>query len=116
MIKRLFRRKETLRESRILLPIAGNDGEPIDNAHAGLVADLSSAFGGVSRSIIDGTWIGPDGKVYAESCYAYDCATIDNRDARAKVRAYALARAREAHQLAVYVRHGNGSVDIIDVD
>lgn len=104
-----------MREARIILPVADNEGRGLEIIHGYLAKALCTTFGGATVTASNGMWCGPDGRVYDEPGKAYDVAMDATRENASKLRRIAIRCGRLAKQLAVYVRLPDGSVEIIDL-
>lgn len=101
-----------MREARLILPNADNDGQPLSFAHDWLKGELIGAFGGYTATPSQGGWRSPNGTIYEEPGTAYDIACDDGCDAY--LRGLAQRIGRLARQQAVYLRQPNGVVEIVD--
>ena len=103
-----------LREARIILPNADNDGLPLTMAHAGLARTLCATFGGLTAVPVRGMWVGPNGKLYDEPGTAYDVAADDTPANRAALIQIARDVGQRCQQEAMYVRFPSGDVTILN--
>lgn len=104
-----------MREARIILPLADNDGRPVEAAHDYLKARVCRLFGGFTANPVMGGWMDNDGRLYEDRSIAYDVAMADTAENAKSVATIARIAGDMAKQLAVYTRLPDGSVDIIDL-
>lgn len=109
-----------MKEARFILPLADNSGLPLDLLHVDLERELCRRFGGATITASAGIWADNNGRVYREPGRCYDVAMADDGSPQANVLAklfagIAAAYGRRAGQLAVYLRHASGQVEILDL-
>lgn len=106
----------TMREARIVMPIAGNgvDARAADTAHDELRSQLCDAFGGFTQTYGVGGWV-DDWKTVTEPVAVYDVAMVNIDRNRIKLGNIALAAGEALGQKAVYIRYADGDVRIADV-
>ena len=102
-----------MREACIILPIADNEGNGLDNVHSELKRDLCAWFGGCTVTKGDGAWLNSQGKLYQEPVAIYTVAMEPSEANRFKLWDLARRLATDARQQAIYVRYADGSVDFV---
>jgi len=105
-----------MREARIILPLADNDGKPVDTAHEYLKGRLCRLFGGFTATPVMGGWMDDSGRLYEDRSIAYDVAMEDTYENARKVGSIAEIAGQMAKQLAMYVRLPNGNVQILNIE
>jgi hypothetical protein len=100
-----------MREARINLPVADNEGRSLARVAEALEARLAHAFGGFTATAGRGAWINAEGRLFAEPVTVYDVAIDEEDDDEAeKLLRIAQWLKAEARQEAVYVRLPSGRV------
>jgi len=100
-----------MREATLILPLKDNDGADLSAIHAILRAELVQTFGGFSAAALDGAWMDEEsGRIFLDNSTEYRIAAAWTDRERSKLERIATCYAREAGQLALYVRHGDGEV------
>lgn len=61
-------------EARLILPVNGNGGEPLEPLLKNIRAAILRHFGGYTRQQAEGAWRSPSGRVYAEPVEVYTIA------------------------------------------
>jgi hypothetical protein len=104
-----------MRLATITLPIADNDGNPLNDVHAALQLDLIAQFGGFTAIDARGGWRDKStGKVYAEPVTQYQ---IECEDSDAgKLCDIAKFFGRMANQICMFVMMPTGNVGFIDTE
>ena len=103
-----------MKEARIILPKADNNGQSLEFMHKSLATMLCKAFGGATATDSHGMWVSPEGKLYDEPGTAYDVAMEDTAENAATMREIAFRFGRLAKQEAMYLRYASGKVEIVD--
>ena len=101
-----------MREAKIILPVLGNNGLPMDKEHASLEAMLVKQWGGCTRTLGLGLWNTDMDKLYREEVYIYTIAMEVTPKNRGSLQAIADAIGIAARQDAMYVCHADGEVVI----
>lgn len=103
-----------MREARIILPNADNNGQSLQLLHGELARTLCRRFGGATASTTRGMLVSNDGTFYDEPGTSYDVAMDDTAENAETLRSIAFAFGRRARQEAMYVRYASGVVEIVD--
>lgn len=100
-----------MKEARIIFPRDKADQTTaIYHGNKAIIA----AFGGCTESFGNGFWIDKeDGKEYAEQVCIFDIAYEQNAENDAKLYDIAWKMGQDAKQKEVYLRYGNGNVQMI---
>ena len=103
-----------MRIASLILPIADNAGNPLDDVHACLRADLCDIFGGYTATATFGGWRTPDGAVQHEPGVRYDVAMNSDLDNCARWCALAHHVGNLASQISVMICLPTGTVAFIE--
>lgn len=101
-----------MKEARLIVPVNKNDGTPMPEVHKEIQRRLVRAFGGYTRARGFGGWASGS-HVVEEDIYIYDVAAAPGRS-REDLRRIGAFVMGAADQDAVYVRHADGVVDIME--
>lgn len=100
-----------MKEGRIILPVNGNDGEPLTHQHFCLRIALIKAFNGFTETAGRGGWTNSKGAQVLEDVMVYDVAGYPSDNV------VLISIAKEvgamAGQECVYVRDFDGRVELI---
>jgi hypothetical protein len=100
-----------MREGRIILPVNGNDGEPLLQVHVALRKALVQEFGGFTAVDGAGGWVNADGVLVSEPVTVYDVA--GDYPMNYALRSIAAEFATLAGQDCVYCRDFDGNVELV---
>lgn len=103
-----------MRESMIIVPKTGNNGENLAAVISATADALTCRFGGCTIRDATGCWRDKAGKLYMEPVAECVAACEANAESNAVLRELAQRVGHDAKQLAIYVRYPSGDVDIID--
>lgn len=104
-----------MREACIILPRLDNNGADLGAVHADFRAALCLAFGGATIAPVFGIWRDEkSGEVFEDESLEYRIAADWNPAERETLESLANVYGLKAGQLAVYVKHANGAVSIIE--
>lgn len=104
-----------LRNAFLTFPLNDNAGLALPFVHSMLRLDLCKAFGGVTVSTAQGSWIdSATGREYHEPVNLYKIAAEWNADQVAALRTLAARYGALAEQLAVMVELADGRVEFIN--
>lgn len=104
-----------MREAALILPVRDNAGRSVSAAHTQLSSLLVDSFGGYTQRHCEGAWRDDTGHVHKDSSSEYAVAADWNDAKRDKLERIARVVGRKARQLSVYVRHDDGTVNILPV-
>lgn len=100
-----------MREARIILP----DAAPA-SVLTSIINSIVDHFGGATVWAAQGYWIGPGEKRLDEAVRIVDIAYKPSRDGDNQLFDIARDFCVKAHQVEVYLRYGNGHVQLVRVD
>jgi hypothetical protein len=103
-----------MREARIILPVNDNEHHVLEEIHNKLRKMLCLSFGGYTAQSVYGGWVSDTGEVFEEPSIAYDVAMDPDPAKEEALRNIAKQVGHEAKQLAMYVRHASGEVEILE--
>lgn len=104
-----------MRECKIVLPLFDNDGRPLEKTNEALLTRLVDTFGGCTRVLATGSWVGPNEVRQDEDVYVYTFAAnaVHNDEAVDKtIKHIATLFGIGARQKAVYWTGHDGEVHI----
>jgi hypothetical protein len=103
---------ERLQEAAVIVPHRTRLGAPGDVIRKGLLAEACRLFGGYTELTGTGGWINPQGYAIREPIsYVIVAAPADTGDVL--VQAWAARVAHDLDQDEVFIRYGDGSVEIL---
>lgn len=103
-----------MREALVHLPTLDNNGRTLATVHAAARRALCEAFGGCTVEAGRGCWM-HEGKLYDEEVQVYRVAMDATPANLLNFRAIGLELGVQARQVAVYMVHATGDVEIADV-
>lgn len=104
--------KAPLREARIIFPIAH---QYTLEAYRTALADITARFGGATVFEADGHWKDDKGILQSETVYIVDVAYSQNTTTDMELFNIAMKYREEGKQQEVYLRYGNGHVQMVDI-
>lgn len=104
-----------MREARIILPVVGNNGEDISQAHEALEVELAQCFGGYTVYEGRGGWVTPEGDLQREDVRIYDVAMSGDNGSGywSNLENIAMRTKLRAGQRSIYVRGPDGVVRFV---
>lgn len=93
-----------MREARIIVP---------SDRTMGIVHELIKEFGGATQMRAIGSWTAPSGEIVTEEVTIIDVAYIPTEVSDRKLYDLAWQYGQDAEQVAVYLRYGNGHVQMV---
>ncbi len=81
--------------------------------HASIVDTLLEWCRGYTRVLVEGAWIGADGRCVTESSYRYEFTSPDTKTARKELRALAYRIKTLSDEEAIFIIHANGNTEIV---
>ena len=103
-----------MREALIICPQHDNEGNSLQRVKHYAELSLCKAFGGCTVSSAHGSWVDPNGKLVSEPVWQLVSACEPSPENEAKLENIARYIGREGRQQAVYLRHANGNVSILE--
>lgn len=104
-----------MREAKIILPHADNEGRELTSVHNALMRDLCLAFGGATITDGRGAWV-DGGKTYDELVRVFHVAAEATARNMSDLRRLARFHAVKAKQLAVYLVNFDGVAEILKLN
>lgn len=105
------------RETKLVLPSLDNQGRSLQPVHERLALELTRLFGGLTASESNvGFWLAPTGQLAVEPVNVYYFAADNDEATRFKVTEIAKRYGTQAGQHTVYLQHGNGEVQLIELE
>jgi hypothetical protein len=102
-----------MREAKIILPKADNDGRKLDSLHNLLSRTLAAVFGGFTKATVYGGWF-DEGKYFEDESWEYRIAMDNTPENVSKVETLAYDLCEKARQYAIYVVYPSGDVSILN--
>lgn len=105
-----------MQEASIICPVKDNDGAPVDKAHFNLELALIDGFDGFTTQNVKGVWRdAANGRTFRDDSIEYRVAAdyAANPRLAARLENIAARFARDAGQLAMYVKHANGEIVLV---
>lgn len=103
-----------MKEARIVMPCASHlDGW--SDVHNAMTNELVKGFGGLTKVVAQGSWVGPDCKVVTETVLIYDVAMTDTDTNVDHLCRIAEHYGRKLEQHSIYVRYPDGRVFITEL-
>lgn len=104
------------RETKLILPMNDNNGRDLLRLHEKLAHELTMRFGGATASIGDaGFWADPLGQLKSEPVVVYLIAADTDEKTKIQFSEIALRYGRDAGQHSVYLCHGDGNVQMVEI-
>lgn len=103
-----------MKEARIVMPCA-TEVSDWEDIHNWMAHDICEGFGGCTKHMGSGLWVGPHGKTVAETVIVYDIAMEDTDANVDKLCRIADKYGRALGQHSTYVRYPDGRVFITEL-